>query len=159
MNEIRLYYEGNYKRMAKIAYNVTKQGCDAEEVVQETFARALKYYHSFSPSISTLHQWVNGIFTRCIKDFHRDKRLQGMSLELKDEDITSGETIGEDNKTLEEIEGMIRSITAPLIRQICYLSFIQEYTPREIAQVVDSKSSYIRNCVYRFRKDLQVVYG
>lgn len=145
--------------MSKIAYNVTKQLADAEDIVQETFTRALKYHNSFNPDISNLHQWVNGIFSRCIKDFQRDKRMQGMSVELKEDDAISGETIGEDNKTLEEIEEMVKRISSPVVKQICYLHFIQQYTPREIVQVVDTTVGNIRTSIWGFRKDLKVVYG
>lgn len=159
LKELTDYYEDNYKSLCKIAYGVTKQICDAEDVVQETFYRAIKYKDSFNPEISDLHQWVNGIFSRCIKDFQRDNRLQGMSLELKEDDIVSGDTIGEDNKTYEEIGNMIKSIKSPVNRQICFLHFVQEYTPREIRQVMDSTPDSIRSVIKRFRKDLQVVYG
>jgi RNA polymerase sigma factor (sigma-70 family) len=153
------YYEQNYSRMIKIANNITKELYDSEDIVQETFHRALKYKKSFNAEISDLHQWVNGIFSRCIKDFHRDKRLQGMSVEIKDDDAVSGETIGEDNRTLEEIEEMIKRISNPINKQVCFLHFIQQYTPREIVQVVDTTVGNIRTVMWKFRKDLKVVYG
>ena len=159
MDEITKYYDSNYKRMVKIAYNITKQSCDAEDIVQESFSRALKYYNSFNSEISTLHQWVNGIFSRCVKDFQRDAMLQGMSVEIKEEDASTSETTGEDNKALEEVKALIDNIKGVLSKQICYLYFIREYTPREIAQVVDSTPGFIRFCVCSFRKDLKVVYG
>ena len=159
MDKLVVYYEGNYSRMCKIAYNVTKQTFDAEDVVQETFSRALKYSKSFNPEISSLHQWVNGIFSRCLKDSQRDARLQGMSVEIKEDDIFTGANIAEDDKTLEEIETMVKSISSTLHKQICYLHFIQEYTPREIRQVIDTTPDTIRGVLKRFRKDLQVVYG
>lgn len=159
VDEITNYYKENYKRMKDIARNKTQKNHCAEEVVQETFLRAIKYYHNYSPAKGSLNDWMNGVFSSRIKEWQRGAMLQGGNREIRDDDIISNDTVGEDNKMLAEIKGMINRIKTPLIRQICYLSFIQGYTPREIEQVVGSKGSYIRNCIWLFKKDLRVVYG
>lgn len=159
VDEITNYYKENYKRMKDIARNKTQKNHCAEEVVQETFLRAIKYYHNYSPAKGSLNDWMNGVFSSRIKEWQRGAMLQGGNREIRDDDIISNDTVGEDNKMLAEIKGMINRIKTPLIRQICYLSFIQGYTPREIEQVLGSKGSYIRNCIWLFKKDLRVVYG
>lgn len=159
VDEITNYYKENYKRMKDIARNKTQKNHCAEEVVQETFLRAIKYYHNYSPAKGSLNDWMNGVFSSRIKEWQRGAMLQGGNREIRDDDIISNDTVGEDNKMLAEIKEMINRIKTPLIRQICYLSFIQGYTPREIEQVVGSKGSYIRNCIWLFKKDLRVVYG
>jgi RNA polymerase sigma factor (sigma-70 family) len=159
VDEITNYYKENYKRMKDIARNKTQKNHCAEEVVQETFLRAIKYYHNYSPAKGSLNDWMNGVFSSRIKEWQRGAMLQGGNREIRDDDIISNDTVGEDNKMLVEIKEMINRIKTPLIRQICYLSFIQGYTPREIEQVVGSKGSYIRNCIWLFKKDLRVVYG
>lgn len=159
VDEITNYYKENYKRMKDIARNKTQKNHCAEEVVQETFLRAIKYYHNYSPAKGSLNDWVNGVFSNRIKEWQRGAMLQGGNREIRDDDIISNDTVGEDNKMLAEIKEMINRIKNPLMRQICYLSFMQGYTPREIEQVVGSKGSYIRNCIWLFKKDLRVVYG
>ena len=159
VDEITNYYKENYGRMKCIARNKTGKNHSAEEIVQETFLRAIKYYHNYSPVKGSLHDWMNGVFTSRIKEWQKGIMLQGGNREIREDDIVSNDTVGEDNKTIAEIKGMIDRLKNPLTRQICYLSFIQEFTPREIEQVVGCKVGYIRNRIWRFKKDLRVVYG
>tara|TARA_R110000765_G_scaffold370550_1_gene460762 strand:+ start:62 stop:553 length:492 start_codon:yes stop_codon:yes gene_type:complete len=159
VDEITNYYKENYGRMKCIARNKTGKNHSAEEIVQETFLRAIKYYHNYSPAKGSLHNWMNGVFTSRIKEWQKGVMLQGGNREIREDDIVSNDTVGEDNKTIAEIKGMIDRLKTPLTRQICYLSFIQEFTPREIEQVVGCKVGYIRNRIWLFKKDLRVVYG
>jgi len=159
VDEIANYYKENYGRMKYIARNKTGKIHSAEEIVQETFLRAIKYYHNYSPAKGSLHNWMNGVFTSRIKEWQKGVMLQGGNREIREDDIVSNDTVGEDNKTIAEIKGMIDRLKTPLTRQICYLSFIQEFTPREIEQVVGCKAGYIRNRICLFKKDLRVVYG
>ena len=159
VDEITNYYKENYGRMKCIARNKTGKNHSAEEIVQETFLRAIKYYHNYSPAKGSLHNWMNGVFTSRIKEWQKGIMLQGGNREIREDDIVSNDTVGEDNKTIAEIKGMIDRLKNPLTRQICYLSFIQEFTPREIEQVVGCKVGYIRNRIWLFKKDLRVVYG
>ena len=164
VDEIQDYYKENYEKMIKIARNKTrKTGC-AEEVVQETFFRAIKYGDSFSVDKGSLDNWINGILSRCINDWLRGYMLQGREVEFKeeeltDEELTLSENIGEDNRTMSEIKAMVNAISSESNRQICYLHFIEQHTPREIKQVIDVTPDAIRSVLKRFRKDLQVVYG
>ena len=159
VDEITNYYKENYGRMKCIARNKTGKNHSAEEIVQETFLRAIKYYHNYSPVKGSLHDWMNGVFTSRIKEWQKGIMLQGGNREIREDDIVSNDTVGEDNKTIAEVKGMIDRLKNPLTRQICYLSFIQEFTPREIEQVVGCKVGYIRNRIWLFKKDLRVVYG
>ena len=131
---------------------------DAEDIVQEAFLRSMVYFDSFDNKYCTYGQWFSGILNRCQKDFHRAEKVQGMSVEIKDNHLMTNEDFGVNNKTVKEIEAEIGRM-AEKSRYICYLYFIRGHTPREISRIVDSKATVVSDIVLQFKKRMLKKYG
>ena len=121
----------------------------AQDVVQESLARALAYQASFNPEAGTIAKWFNIILFRCAIEFKRDERIGGMSTEVKDKDYITEADFGEDNKLVEEITAEVEGLRGAN-KQICYLYFIKQYKPREITQVTGICGNSVRTAVKRF---------
>lgn len=159
MNDIEKLYKDEYKNLVKLAYRTTKDIGGAEDIVQDAFVNTLHYYHSFNPAIASFEQWFKGVLWNCTKAWQKDQRMNGMTTEITDELAVTSETIGEDHKMVYEIKKMVDAQPSVITRQICYLHFIEQYQPREIVEVVDTTSGYIRKTLCNFRKKLKEVYG
>src|SRR4029079_9325790 len=46
----------------------------ADDIVQETYLRALQAWHTYDPNRGNLGQWLHGIARRAIADHHRHTR-------------------------------------------------------------------------------------
>lgn len=157
--EVEEYYNRRYKELIKLAYSRTRCLTGAEDIVQDSFLNSIQYYKSFKPEIAKFDQWFMGIFQRCIKKYQREERLGGMSVELKEEMLFTGDSVVEDSKVLQEIKNLISTEPNLINRQVCYLHFIEQYNPREILQVVDTTHGNIRTYLWAFRKTLKGIYG
>lgn len=161
MNElIQLYYQENYKPLVKKMYSRFGSVEDAEDIVQEAFSRAIKYYPSFDPEkCKQFENWFNSILKNVAKKFMNDKKLGGLSKPLDD--------------ATDEIEPVIvdylRSVTSKELykfikdrseedRHILRLNIIYGYTPSEIEILTPYTNRKIRDTLYKFSVDMQELY-
>ena len=159
MGNIEEFYKAEYSNLVKLVYRTTKDVGGAEDVVQDAFVNTMKYYHSFNPSIATFDKWFSGILWSCTKAWQRDQRMSGMTVEITEDIMVTSETLNEDHKLVYEIKRMVDEETSLMTRQVCYLHFIEQYTPREIVKVVPTTAGYVRKVLCNFRKRLKGVYG
>ena len=143
-------YTARYKDFHKIASRII--GGDmygAEDVLQESFARALYYQDGYNPALGSLEKWFNIILFRAALDFKREERMGGLSVEVKEGDFFTDAEFGEDNKLVEEINREV-DLLKGANKHICYLYFIKQYKPREITQVTGVKGDSVRTAARRF---------
>jgi len=132
---------------------------DAEDIVQEAFYRALKYEDSFDPEKARLDQWFGGILNRCQKDFARDQRMGGLTVEVEDHHIFTDDDFGEDQRAVRAVEDEINSIRSEQARMICHLYFIKQYSMKEITEVLDVCNKVVNTETYRFKMALRAKHG
>jgi RNA polymerase sigma-70 factor (ECF subfamily) len=153
---IEQYYQENrdtcVKRITRRCHNVT----DAEDIVQDAFERALRYKNSLDTA-KDVGAWFNTILNNSFRDWQKKERLQGMSVELTEEN--GGEYVSptEAQNLSTEILDMIKE-KKPLSRNILTLHLERGYTPRDIARVLDTTTKHINMVVFRFKQQVKERY-
>lgn len=154
MDRIREHYILNYDKSVKRMYGRTRDINNAEDIVQEAYSRALKYYDG-QPHLDA---WMNTLLNNAMKDHWKSERMQGCSVDEDDEDW---EHVGM-NEWAEDMWRAIRKEIAKKdspVRDILFLYYERDYKPREINQVVEESSGNIRIIIHRFRLEMEQKYG
>ena len=156
--EIEQHYIDNRRMLVKVMTNRAGSVENAEDIVQEAFARALRYRSSFSVYKNDLRAWINAILNNTLRDFKIDERRMGMSVEYN-EDMDEPCPLHEwESDMIEAVKADIERKPV-LVRQALYLYFFKGYKPREIAQVVEMTNGYIRTSVKEFKQQMRKKYG
>jgi RNA polymerase sigma-70 factor, ECF subfamily len=147
------------------AYNLarylTRSGSDADDVVQEAFLRALKYFGGFrgdGPAES--RGWLLSIVRNTAYTWQRRHRTDAAAVEF-DEALHS-EAIGDEHpdaalekattrETLVEVLGQL----PPMFREILVLRELEGLSYKEISEVVGAPVGTIMSRLSRARKRLQ----
>ena len=151
--ELERFYTKNYKKFVnKVFCKVGRNYDIAEDVVQESFCRAIRFQTSYNPKRGNYEQWFNRILFNTLKDFQRKHKNN-----LEDcEDLTSFEVLGIDCDRVSPekkriIADSIRKIPNRKHRVVLELFFILGYSCREICMVeYDMSITNVTTIVKRF---------
>lgn len=152
---IEHHYRNNYKQLVNHITNRVpgKSRALAEEVVQETYARALKYYDTFNPNIKPFSTWFNRILNNACHDCIQAEN--GMLTHSFDEEIEL-----EPFKVMEDVEIPLQWVALiqeemkkqrPEIFEVLNMFFNLGMKTREIAEVSEFNHGNIRQIIRRFR--------
>ncbi len=147
-----------------MAYRLTGSSTEAEDLVQETFLRAFRFFHRYDETLP-FTGWLYRIMTNIHIDTVRKKsRLKTVSIEqqgsegaqtwdLPDEKAASDCTIVEG--TLDEpLELGLKSMTTEF-RTAVVLADIEGMSYEEIAGVMGTSVGTVRSRIHRGRKQLR----
>lgn len=152
------FYLKNSRELHKRVSNRAGGPYNAEDVVQEAFARALKYWDSFDPNRHQLGAWFNTILNNALKDFKKEELIYGMCVEF-DEELDSGVRMSTTNKDmLRKIEQLIESKRSST-RDLLDLYYLKGYKVRDIVQALDVNSQAVRTAVLRFKVEVKEKFG
>jgi RNA polymerase sigma factor (sigma-70 family) len=133
---------------------------NAEDVVQEAYCRALKYWKHFDPKKGTITKWINRIVNNALMDNFKAERGRGMIVQsLKEENMISADVSFAASRAVATIE--LKEVLAKMdakpdsVKEILYLNLIEGYTAREVAEIVPENVVQIWNIVRDFRKELK----
>ena len=144
--DIDKHYREQYSRLVKrIAYRLGNKYFLAEEVVQEAYARALKYYKSFDPSYGEFDQWFSLILNNATRHCQNQEKSRGIHA-----DTLVFPNIDEQyfRNGLEEAvakEGDRNSI-------ILSLYFLDGWRTPEISKLLNCNHNTVRQVINRFRE-------
>lgn len=160
MDSLEEYYEKSYDGLCKSLSRVSGSYQNAEDIVQESFCRALLYWDRFDPEKGSISNWFSVILYRSFKDFMRVERNKGMNLDkVEDEETYPCEEVQLLHKEqCKMVEHFLSRKTRPA-RDILYLYFFKEYKPRDIKEILGVKVSTINQTAWRFRKEMEVRLG
>jgi len=151
------YYRENYESLVKRTKNAAGSIENSEDIVQEAFSRALKYFDSCSIDFD---RWFKVILSRVLKDHQRDSRLAGLTKNI-DDTIDELEPIIPDH-----IKDFFRdhmnklSLTKPSYnKEIIRLNILFGYDPKEISESLDVSIKIVKNNLYLFSKEVKEIYG
>lgn len=152
-----------YPRAYAMAYRLTGSHHDADDLVQETFLRAYRFWHRYDPSLPFL-SWIYRIMSNLSVDSARRKsRLRTLSLDAADVEGRGFEpadhAIGADealaNSELDDaIVAGLRQMN-PDFRTAVVLSDIEGMSYEEIAEVMQSSIGTVRSRIHRGRQQLR----
>jgi RNA polymerase sigma-70 factor, ECF subfamily len=147
----------------RVARSVTRNASEAEDVVQETFLRALRHRNKFAELRDT-RTWLTRITWNLALDRKRraKTRRQTDDFEEVSRSLTTGGLSADAALIGAQRNAGILDIIDTLPareREVFLLSAVNELSTVEIARVLQTTDSTIRSRLYRARKALQVLIG
>lgn len=150
------------------ALRYTKNAQDAEDLVQDTFAKAFNSFHQFEPG-TNLKAWLYRILTTTfINSYRKDQRRPQISDgEVEDWQIfeaashTSDQGKSAEDEVLENLpDGDVKEALASIpedFRMVVYYADVEGYSYKEIAEIVGIPSGTVMSRLHRGRKLLRAL--
>ena len=148
------------------ALRYTRNQQDAEDLVQDTFAKAFNSFHQFEPG-TNLKAWLYRILTTTfINTYRKDQRRPQISDgELEDWQIfeaashTSDQGKSAEDVVLENLpDGDVKEALAAIpedFRMVVYYADVEGYSYKEIAEIVGVPTGTVMSRLHRGRKLLR----
>lgn len=166
MNSINIlskHYKDNKPDLLNRARQRAFDPQDAEDILGDALLKALSYIDSFNPK-KDIGAWFYTILNNTIRDYRTDflKNKAGSSHESAVEFTEVEEELcNEDNSfelyTLDKIRGEIDKKSGNT-NIILRMYFYEEYSPKDIAELVDTTSHSVRETIHRFKKEMREKY-
>lgn len=152
------FYIKNSRELHKRVANRAGGAYNAEDVVQEAFARAIKYWDSFDPNRHQLGAWFGTILNNALKDFKREELMYGMCIEFNEELDEGVRMDTTDKQMLKKIEQLIHS-KRDSTRDLLDMYYLKGYKTRDIVQALDVDNRTVSIAVWRFKEEVKVRFG
>ena len=163
--------EGHYRKHARFLMKALSRSAgsrqNAEDAIQEAYANALQYWHTYDVEKAPLAVWFSPILQNAIKQVRRDESSRGIAAMSEptefEEFTTSLMEVGYDggpfnSVMLAEIEGMI-SEEREDVACVLTLALVHQLPYTDIAKLVPQNTNNIQSLVYNFRKKLKAIYS
>ena len=146
------HYQMHYGSLIKFfSYRHNGNEQDAEDIVQEAYARALKYFDSYDAENSKFTTWFGKIIVNCERDLVRAKLRNGSTEEF-DEELY--DPVFEDHALRQDFMNLRGHIDRCKqdVREVLTLYYIYQYSLSDIASLLPMfKYKQIDNMVKDFR--------
>ncbi|GAA1785883.1 MULTISPECIES: sigma-70 family RNA polymerase sigma factor [Streptomonospora] len=153
------------------ALRMTRNSADAEDLVQETFAKAFANFHQFKAG-TNLRAWLYRILTNTFINGYRKKQReprQDSTDEIKDWQLAAADTHAStgsrsaESEVLERLpDSAIRHALAALpedFRLVVYLIDVEGFTYKEVAARMDTPLGTVMSRLHRARRQLREHLG
>lgn len=154
----------SYRQAYNFAYRLTGNAADAEDLVQETYVRAFRFFHRYDEGLPFVN-WLCRIMSNAHIDSIRKKsRIKTSSI---DQQTTVGAPLQElpdydsmpdrrilDQALNEHLQQGLVSIS-PEFRMAVLLADVEGLEYEEIAQVMNTSIGTVRSRIHRGRKQLK----
>ena len=161
---IEEHYRGNYTILVKrISYRIGGDKVLSEEVVQEAYTRATKYFPRFNPKHGTFDMWFSSILNNALNAIKNEEKQRGATHEIDAQE--EWQEVPEELTVLpREKEHRFRIGLAKAINQederdktILIMFFLDGFKSREVAEYLNLNHNTVRQVINRFREKLVAV--
>lgn len=166
--EFEVLFNRHYAQAYNIAYRLTGNAADAEDLVQEAFLRAFRSFSRYDRSMPFLN-WLNRILVnQYIDTYRRRKRMRTVSIEetYTTEDGEEGPALDipdtvanplEQALANEAVELVMKALDqlAPEFRTAVVLADVEGYSYEEIAEVMGTSIGTVRSRIHRGRNQIR----
>ena len=155
--ELSDYFEKEYLTLVKKVSRRAGTPENAEDVVQEAFYRACKYWGSYNRQIP-IGAWFNTILNNACKDKMREDRMLGMTVDIEEEQFDPVVMSEYDHDTVARIMKLIRKKGFPQ-SEVLRLYYEHGYKPLEIREILDVEHGTVRQTIWRFKEEVKEKLG
>jgi RNA polymerase sigma-70 factor (ECF subfamily) len=143
----------------RIAYSVSRNHHDAEDATQETFMRVLRYRRKLA-GIRDPKTWIARLAWRVSTELAKRQRRRSFQRTEVSDALPSQSALAsaEEVATNQQMSDLLATFIAALpeaLRDAIRLSTVQDLTPAEIAQVLETTEASVRSRLFRARQMLK----
>ena len=158
-DQLELAVRQHAQLVYRIAYSVLRNHHDAEDASQETFVRVLRARRKLH-AVDDPRKWIAKIAWRVAVE--RRKKAPEVPIETIEARVISrlrSQLVSAEESVLgREMAGLIQSLISVLptqLRDVLTLSTVQEFSPSEIAGVLEMSEAAVRSRIFRARQMLK----
>lgn len=154
MHLLEQHYRKN--RFSLVKRMSFRAGDYAEDIVQETYARALKYFSSYKGEFS-LDAWMSRILNNCFKEHkNAEKGYTALTFEEEEQEGIPCNRFAEG--VVAEIYELIdtKSLVA---KEVLTYHFKYGYSAKEVQEITEYSYANCHQIISRFRQELKELYG
>jgi RNA polymerase sigma-70 factor (ECF subfamily) len=149
------------------AYRMTRSSEDAEDLVQETYFKAYKYYDKFEEG-TNLKAWLFKILKNTFINNYRKKKLEPRSVDFAEIEDSFERIVRRDNNEQpsdpesefftgvldDDVKKALDSLPYDY-RMVVLLADLEDFSYKEIAEILDCPVGTVMSRLYRGRKLLE----
>lgn len=153
-----------YKQAFALAYRLTGNRPEAEDLVQESYLRAFRFFHRYDSSLP-FTSWFYRIMSNAhVDSVRRRGRLRTTSLEFQGPEGVSAWEVADTQPTVER-EMLDRTLAEPVQRGLdamnsefrlaVLLADVEGLSYEEVAEIMNTSVGTVRSRIHRGRKQLR----